>query len=227
MTELIVLDSKEKNRLNELEIVIKDNIQGFFKTGFALSEIKNNKLYRENFGTFEDYCSERWDMGQNYANKNIKASEVVKNLGPIVSASESGTIVPLSVNQLNDNLSPTGEGFKVLPKNEAQARPLTKLKPELQRIAWKQAIDTAPDDKVTAAHIKKIVKVFQNNLVEEITKKATERVSREEQFTKSFRRGFQTFLDVLSDARNDGWKKTSKKAALLHLKEAERIIIES
>jgi hypothetical protein len=66
----------------------------------------------------------------NYANKMIAATEVVGNLG---------TMVP------------------ILPENERQARPLTHLEPEQQREAWRQALETAPDGKVTAAHVEHIV----------------------------------------------------------------------
>lgn len=47
---------------------------------------------------------------------------------------------------------------------ESQLRPLTKLRnePEKQREAWQQAVATAPDGKVTAAHVYKIVKGMTN-----------------------------------------------------------------
>jgi hypothetical protein len=43
---------------------------------------------------------------------------------------------------------------------ESQLRPLTKLRnnPEKQKEAWQQAVDTAPEGKVTAAHVSKVVK---------------------------------------------------------------------
>lgn len=47
---------------------------------------------------------------------------------------------------------------KLLPETESQARPLTKLEPEQQREAWKKAVETAPEGKVTAAHVSKVVK---------------------------------------------------------------------
>lgn len=40
---------------------------------------------------------------------------------------------------------------------ERQLRPLAKLEPEQQREAWKKAIETAPDGKVTAKHITEVV----------------------------------------------------------------------
>jgi hypothetical protein len=45
-----------------------------------------------------------------------------------------------------------------LPTAESQARPLARLEPDQQRQAWQHAVDTAPDGKVTAAHVYKIVK---------------------------------------------------------------------
>jgi len=41
---------------------------------------------------------------------------------------------------------------------ERQLRPLSKLEPAQQRTAWQKAVDTAPDGKVTAAHVSKVVK---------------------------------------------------------------------
>ena len=41
---------------------------------------------------------------------------------------------------------------------EYQIRPLSKLEPAQQREAWQKAVDTAPDGKVTAAHVSKVVK---------------------------------------------------------------------
>ena len=41
---------------------------------------------------------------------------------------------------------------------ESQARPLSKLEPEQQRQAWQKAVETAPEGKVTAAHVARVVK---------------------------------------------------------------------
>ena len=45
-----------------------------------------------------------------------------------------------------------------LPRNEAQARPLTTLTPEQQWKVWQEAVQTAPAGKVTAKHVKDTVK---------------------------------------------------------------------
>ena len=41
---------------------------------------------------------------------------------------------------------------------ERQLRPLAKLESEQQRTAWQKAVETAPEGKVTAAHVSKVVK---------------------------------------------------------------------
>jgi hypothetical protein len=51
-----------------------------------------------------------------------------------------------------------------IPANERQARPLTELEPEAQRLAWEVVIETAPQGKVTAAHVKSVVTVLKEVL---------------------------------------------------------------
>lgn len=85
-------------------------------------------LYRECGSTFEDYCNQRWGFNDRHARRLIDSAEVMNNL-------KSGPIGPL------------------LPATESQARPLTKLEPELQPVVWQKAVETAPNGKVTAAHV--------------------------------------------------------------------------
>jgi len=120
----------ELARLSELENVIDAGLKTFVDVGNALLEIRDSRLYREGWGTFEEYCQDRWGWQRNYANKMISAATVVNNLG---------TIVPIS------------------PATESQTRPLTSLPPEAQRQAWQTAVETAPNGKVTAAHVKSVV----------------------------------------------------------------------
>jgi hypothetical protein len=63
----------------------------------------------------------------------------------------------LEAAQTEKVISPIGEKIEI---PESQLRPLTKLKdnPEQQREAWQKAVETAPEGKVTAAHVSKVVK---------------------------------------------------------------------
>lgn len=130
MNELLV---EEISELQHHETTIEQGLKTFVDVGNALLAIRDKRLYRQSFGTFEDYCQDRWSMERNYANKLIAAAVVVENLG---------TIVP------------------VLPATESQARPLTRLEPELQPVAWQRAVETAPNGKVTAAHVEATAKTF-------------------------------------------------------------------
>lgn len=44
---------------------------------------------------------------------------------------------------------------------EKHLRPLAALEPDAQRVAWQQAVETAPNGKVTAAHVEMVVKEMQ------------------------------------------------------------------
>ncbi|MCB0205745.1 MAG: hypothetical protein KDH89_13065 [Anaerolineae bacterium] len=121
----------ELNRRTELETTIERGLQTFVDVGLALMEIRDTRLYRADYGTFEDYCRERWGWTRQRANQLIASADVVSNL-------EMTTIV-------------------VKPSTESQARPLAPLSPDLQRDVWREAVDTAPNGKVTAAHVQGVV----------------------------------------------------------------------
>lgn len=131
------LNPLEYGILQECESVIGKGLATFIDVGTALIEIRDQRLYRAQYGTFEEYCHERWSMNRNYANKLISASEVVANLG---------TRVP------------------ILPDNERQARPLAKLEPEQQRTAWEAAVASAEtmQEAVTAAIVAAAVEVIKD-----------------------------------------------------------------
>lgn len=122
------LSVAERAELTRYEKVIERNLTGFLEAGRALLAIRDGKLYRSTHGTFEDYCSERWDISRSYGYRMIGAAEVIENLSPI------------------------GD---ILPANESQVRPLASLEPEQQREVWTKAIESADGGKVTAAHVEK------------------------------------------------------------------------
>lgn len=117
------------DRLLECERVIERGLNTFVEVGSALLEIRDSRLYRDSYSTFEDYCRERWGMSKTHSNRLIQSAEVVGHLTPI----------------------------GVIPANESQARPLVGLSPDLQVRAWQEAIETAPEGKITGAHVQETV----------------------------------------------------------------------
>lgn len=75
------LNVTQKDRLHKCEKAIASKIDSFMEVGEALAEIKADKLYRESFGTFEEYCEQKWNFTARRANQIIKASEVVADVG--------------------------------------------------------------------------------------------------------------------------------------------------
>jgi ParB family chromosome partitioning protein len=124
-----IISGAEAQRLMALETTIERGLYTFVEVGNALLEIRDSRLYRTTHGTFEDYCRERWGMKRSYAYELIDAAGVVGNLS----------------------------GIPDKPSAVSHARPLTRLEPEAQRIVWQQAVDTAPNGKVTAAHVQSVV----------------------------------------------------------------------
>ena len=96
-------------------------------------EIRDSRLYRQQFPTFEAYCRERWGIGLRYSNRLLAAAEVVHTLGPI------GPI----------------------PQTETQARPLTRLEPEVQQEVWQAVIAETPHEQITAKVVEEKAKAAE------------------------------------------------------------------
>jgi len=78
ITEPISLD--ESKRLINLEKIIKEGVATFITVGDALAEIKDSRLYRADFPTFQAYCDKTWNFTRMRAYQLIEASEVHKAL---------------------------------------------------------------------------------------------------------------------------------------------------
>jgi hypothetical protein len=125
------LSPEETDALERCERIIAEGIQTFVEVGRALLLIPDQQLYRRTYATFEAYCRERWDLSRTYAYQLIGASEVVDEVAAV---------------------------SDVVPTNEAQARPLASLPPEQRVEVWQEAVDTAPEGKITAKHVQATVK---------------------------------------------------------------------
>jgi phage N-6-adenine-methyltransferase len=133
MNAELMLSVTEAADLAECEAVIERGLHTFMDVGRALLAIRDARLYRAQYGTFEDYCRERWAMQRAHAYRLMDAATVASNLSPI------------------------GD----IPATESQARPLTQLPPEVQPIVWQQAVETAPNGKITAEHVKDTIRRYR------------------------------------------------------------------
>lgn len=132
--EILRLSDDEQQQLERFEVAIARGLRTFVEVGEALLSIRDRRLYRANYRTFEDYCRDRWSMARRTAYQLMDAAGVVENVRNCAQA---------------------------LPANEAQVRPLAMLQPDEQRLVWQVVQDTAPAGKVTAAHVKSVVSVLK------------------------------------------------------------------
>jgi hypothetical protein len=131
LEELTPDEERERHRL-ELRVE-----RAFYEAGAALRELRDRRLYRSTHKTFEEYCQYRFGYHRRHSYQLINAAAVVENLCA--------------------NSAQTGLGTKntqILPTSEYQIRPLTKLEPVEQLIAWQQAVEEA-DGKVPSGRIVK------------------------------------------------------------------------
>lgn len=131
-----VLTSPELIRLAELESIIARGIKTFVEVGSALVEVRDSRLYKSEFSTFEEYCGGKWNITRQYANLMISAAEVV------------------------NTFSSLPDPPKILPANERQARPLTKLPAEVREKAWDKAIEDADGKQPTQKQVERAAAKF-------------------------------------------------------------------
>ncbi len=77
------------NTLASLEAVIEKGLTTFMEVGAALREIRDQRLYKSEYKSFEQYCRERWGWSRRHANYQIAAVNLVDNLGTMVPKPEN------------------------------------------------------------------------------------------------------------------------------------------
>ena len=68
------LSPNDARTLDKLEEVIDRGLKTFYEVGEALLMIRDNRLYRVTYATFEEYCQERWQMTRQHVNRLIGAA---------------------------------------------------------------------------------------------------------------------------------------------------------
>ncbi len=115
------LSASEQRALQRAEVTIAKGMKAFVAVGLALKEIRDQRLYRQQYDTFGEYCAERWELSRPRAYQLCAASQVVADLS-------------------------TNVDIRLLPESEAQARSLTRLKePEHRKRAWELALERAAE----------------------------------------------------------------------------------
>jgi hypothetical protein len=141
IVELAELTSDEQRDRLFLERKVE---RAFYEAGKALMELRSRRLYRSTHSTFEEYCRDRFGHSRQKSNYLIAAAGVFDNLTTICCQ-----------NLPTEDL--TTIGLQILPTNEGQVRPLTKLQPDQQREIWQQAVTEAGGKVPSGRVVKDIV----------------------------------------------------------------------
>ncbi len=128
LSETNALTRAEKDRLAENERVIQSTLLSFVEMGKALEDIKEKRLYRARYKTFEDYCRNRWGFSRQRAFQLIGSAEKADLLSTAVD---------------------------IPPTIEAQVRPLVGLSDDQAVEAWRSAEKNAKNGEVTGPLVRK------------------------------------------------------------------------
>lgn len=119
-------------RLSKLEDVIERHLIGFIEVGKALTEIRDDKLYRLTHPTFEEWAKGRFNISRRRAYELMTATAVQDQL--------------------------VRHGAQILPANERQSRALSSVPEGRRPAAWEIAVGLAGDDDLTEKHVRQGVR---------------------------------------------------------------------
>jgi hypothetical protein len=136
----------------EIRHDIKVGVEAFERASKNLLRVRDERLYREEFATFEEFCRETLGHSKTHVNRMIAAADVIQGL--------------------------IAQGEIVLPNNERVARELAKYPKSERALIWKRAKQIAdrsrPDYQAIREAAKEIVpareaqKIWMSELTERL-----------------------------------------------------------
>lgn len=152
------LTQEQKSRFKALDKTVATAAKAFVDAGLALYEIRSEKLYREKFTTFEDYCRGVHEISRQYANNLIRAGKTYRKMETIVSKTN-----PTLADQLPKLL-----------QNEGRLRELTRLpNAERQVEVLEELVGNPRNGKVTSGQLRQMVDERLSRVPQSSSKAAT------------------------------------------------------
>lgn len=82
----------ESRQLISLESKIEAGRKTFVEVGLALAEIRDQRLYRADYATFEDYCKQKWQWSKQHVYNLIECAPIAKSNPQITSLNQARVI---------------------------------------------------------------------------------------------------------------------------------------
>lgn len=124
-----LLTAEELEALWEAEDAIRKGMQAFLAVAEALHTIRTQRLYREDYPNFGEYCREKWDLTDRHARNLANAWDVALTIDP----------------------DPLGNPEQ-LPQNERQSRELKRVPKDRRAEIWEAAVAAAGGIEHVCAH---------------------------------------------------------------------------
>lgn len=131
------LTPDQRIRKNKYEAKIRTHIASFWEAGEALMGMHDERLYREDFATFEAYCDARWGFSDRHARRLIFGANVVGIIGPV------------------------GPQVK-----ERAIREFAAIEPDEYQPTWEQVVEASKGGKISATLVKRVIKAATGAAIE-------------------------------------------------------------
>jgi len=122
------LSHQERKELQRHEKIIEHGWASIVEASLALMAIRDGRLYRGDFKTFEQYCQQRWALARSTAYQRIEFANTHLVLSAVADIPQ--------------------------PVNERQVRALAGLSPEDKLLVWREAVQHTPNGTPTHKDVK-------------------------------------------------------------------------
>lgn len=137
------LSPSERTQLERAEHLIQQGIKTFITIGQHLIEIRENKLYREDYQTFDDYMLQRWGIKRTTGYDYMAGYQLASNLEQASAPVDTTAIKPSFT--------------RLLSKFPAET--------QVQLYTRAEALARAEDTAVTSRHINQAITDHENNII--------------------------------------------------------------
>ncbi len=181
----------EVKRLGELEAIIRAGKETFIEVGQALLEIRDQRLYRSTFESFEEYCVARWQFKKRYALLVVSASKAALEVEDDSTAHHGA------------QSGPDDTENEVFPVNERQARELSKAPIGTRKAVMKEAVEQAIADgrSATAEDVKAVVQRVKAHASADTVPPPEPPASSDPEPWKSYNARIDTITGMLAQAK--------------------------
>jgi hypothetical protein len=194
----------------ELEAIIKEHITGFILTGMALTEIRDQRLYRGHYGSFEEYCKQKHGLTRQRCEQIVVSSAAARNVLSITKNIRQPSLPDI-----------VGEVDPVWIINERQARELARLQPDDQARVWRDLLARWQETgrRVTARDVRREVDALLASRLPPSPVFASEGGPAAERQSLDYIKKFNKYAAAISFESDTGWLTTSRDVVLRHLRE--------